>query len=226
MMLEEQVKLYRFAGISPEQFSTEAGRHREAVVAADQNMVIRCFGDDFSVFVHDDFHVPPPIQGRPPISAAAMVRILSNLVRAPGVPSHEDHCFRITGATDPRTKRALRRTLIPIADDRHRSTVPRQQVTKFSFDLALSELLHNLLKHLGRIVLTTLSTRSCFDLGEGAQGEREPAASHRIERVGGQLAHALRIDCSSSHQSSSLTYPARLSNAGAASFTVNSLVAK
>jgi len=26
MMLEEEVKLYRFAGISPEQSSTEAGR--------------------------------------------------------------------------------------------------------------------------------------------------------------------------------------------------------
>ena len=61
-MLEEVIKLYRFAGISPEQFFAEAGRHREAVVAADQRMVIGCFGDDFSGFVHDDFHVPPPIQ--------------------------------------------------------------------------------------------------------------------------------------------------------------------
>jgi hypothetical protein len=25
-------------------------------------MVIRCFGDDLAGFVHDDFHVPPPIQ--------------------------------------------------------------------------------------------------------------------------------------------------------------------
>src|SRR6266576_201496 len=31
--LEEGIKLHRFAGIFPEQFSTEAGRHREAVVA-------------------------------------------------------------------------------------------------------------------------------------------------------------------------------------------------
>jgi hypothetical protein len=30
MMLEEVIKLYRFAGISPEQAFTEAGRHREA----------------------------------------------------------------------------------------------------------------------------------------------------------------------------------------------------
>jgi len=38
-MLEEVIKLYRFAGISPEQFFTEARSHREAVVAADQRMV-------------------------------------------------------------------------------------------------------------------------------------------------------------------------------------------
>jgi hypothetical protein len=62
IMLEEEVQLYWFAGIFPEQSFTEAGRHREAVVAADQRMVIRCFGDDFPVFVHDDFHVRPPIQ--------------------------------------------------------------------------------------------------------------------------------------------------------------------
>jgi hypothetical protein len=60
--LEEGIKLHRFAGIFPEQFSTEAGRHREAVVAADQRMVIRCFRDDFARVVHDVSHVPPPIQ--------------------------------------------------------------------------------------------------------------------------------------------------------------------
>ena len=59
---EEGIKLHRLAGILPEQFSTEAGRHREAVVAADQRMVIRCFGDDLAGFVHDVSHVPPPIQ--------------------------------------------------------------------------------------------------------------------------------------------------------------------
>ena len=58
--LEEGIKLHRFAGIFPEQFSTEAGRHREAVVAADQRMVIRCFRDDLAHFVHDVSHVPPP----------------------------------------------------------------------------------------------------------------------------------------------------------------------
>ena len=41
--LEEGIKLHRFAGMFPEQFLTEAGRHREAVVAADQRMVIRAF---------------------------------------------------------------------------------------------------------------------------------------------------------------------------------------
>jgi hypothetical protein len=35
IMLEEEIELHRFAGISPEQSFTEAGRHREAVVAAD-----------------------------------------------------------------------------------------------------------------------------------------------------------------------------------------------
>ena len=46
--LEEGIKLQRFADIFPEQFLTEGGRHREAVVAADQPMVIRCFRDDLS----------------------------------------------------------------------------------------------------------------------------------------------------------------------------------
>jgi hypothetical protein len=35
MMLEKEIKLHRFAGISPEHSFTKAGRHREAVVAAD-----------------------------------------------------------------------------------------------------------------------------------------------------------------------------------------------
>ncbi len=67
--LEEGIKLHRFAGIFPEQFSTEAGRHREAVVAADQRMVIRCFRDDLAHFVHDASHVPPPIQRAGPVDA-------------------------------------------------------------------------------------------------------------------------------------------------------------
>ena len=56
--LEEGIKLHRFAGIFPEQFSTEAGRYREAVVAADHRMVIRCFRDGLAHFVHDVSHVP------------------------------------------------------------------------------------------------------------------------------------------------------------------------
>ena len=56
--LEEGIKLHGFAGIFPEQFLTVAGRHREAVVAADQRMVIRCFGDDLAGFVHDVSHAP------------------------------------------------------------------------------------------------------------------------------------------------------------------------
>ncbi|OKO67115.1 hypothetical protein AC630_40730 [Bradyrhizobium sp. AS23.2] len=35
MMLEEEIKLHGFAGISPEQSLTHAARHREAMVAAD-----------------------------------------------------------------------------------------------------------------------------------------------------------------------------------------------
>ena len=58
--LEEGIKLHRLARIFPEQFFTVAGRHREAVVAADQRMVIRCFRDDLAVFVYDISHVPPP----------------------------------------------------------------------------------------------------------------------------------------------------------------------
>ena len=61
MMLEEEIKPHRFAGISPEQSFTEAGRHREAVVAADQRIVIRCFSDDLAGFVHDVSHVRHPL---------------------------------------------------------------------------------------------------------------------------------------------------------------------
>jgi hypothetical protein len=56
--LEEGIKLHRFAGIFPEQLFTEAGRHREAVVPADQRVVIRCFGYNLAGFVHDVSHAP------------------------------------------------------------------------------------------------------------------------------------------------------------------------
>jgi hypothetical protein len=35
IVLEEVIELHRFAGLSPEKFLTEAGRLREAMVAAD-----------------------------------------------------------------------------------------------------------------------------------------------------------------------------------------------
>jgi hypothetical protein len=72
IMLKEVIKLHRFAGISPEKSLTEAGRLREAMVAADQSMVIGCFGDDLAGLVDDDFHALPPVQR--PLGAAAMLR--------------------------------------------------------------------------------------------------------------------------------------------------------
>jgi hypothetical protein len=56
--LKEGIKLHGFSGIFPEQFFTEAGRQREAVVTADQRMVISCYRDDLARFVHDVSHVP------------------------------------------------------------------------------------------------------------------------------------------------------------------------
>jgi hypothetical protein len=56
--LEEGIKLHRFAGIFPEQFSTEASRHREAMMATDQRVVIRRVGDNLTAFVHDISHAP------------------------------------------------------------------------------------------------------------------------------------------------------------------------
>ena len=54
--LEEGIKRHRLAGIFPEQFFTEAGRHGEAVVTADQGMVIRSYRDDLAGFVYDVSH--------------------------------------------------------------------------------------------------------------------------------------------------------------------------
>ena len=72
MMLEKEIKLHRFAGILPEHSFTKAGGDREAVMAADQNIVVRCFGDDLSDFIHNDFH--GLVQGAGP-RRRAMVRI-------------------------------------------------------------------------------------------------------------------------------------------------------
>ncbi|MDA9398780.1 hypothetical protein XH79_08395 [Bradyrhizobium sp. CCBAU 45389] len=62
MVLEEEIKLHRFAGISPEQSFAHAARHRQAMVAPEQNMIIRCYGDDLAGFINDDFHAAPPMQ--------------------------------------------------------------------------------------------------------------------------------------------------------------------
>ena len=83
IVLEEVIKLHRFAGISPEKALTEAGRLREAVVAADQSMVVRCFGDDLACLVDDDFYALPPVQR--PLGAGAMLRDLTNLPPAPAL---------------------------------------------------------------------------------------------------------------------------------------------
>jgi hypothetical protein len=55
-MPEEGLKVHRFAGVLPDQLLTEASRHRDAVVPADQRAVMRCFGDDLAGFVHDVSH--------------------------------------------------------------------------------------------------------------------------------------------------------------------------
>jgi hypothetical protein len=68
--LEVGIKVHRFAGIFPEQFLTEAGRHREAMVAAHQRMVIRCFRDDLAGFVHDVSHVALQSNDRPALVQA------------------------------------------------------------------------------------------------------------------------------------------------------------
>ena len=73
MMLEEGIKLHRFAGISPEQFFTEARSHREAVVAADQRMVIRCYGDDLVGLVDDVSHVPSVLLLSAPLSERSKI---------------------------------------------------------------------------------------------------------------------------------------------------------
>ncbi len=69
MVLEEEIKLHGFAGISPEQSFAHAARHRQAMVAPEQNMIIRCYGDDLAGFINDDFHAAPPMQ-RASVSAA------------------------------------------------------------------------------------------------------------------------------------------------------------
>ena len=104
-MLEEVIKLHRFAGISSEKALTEAGRLREAMVAADQSMVIRCFGDDLAGLVDDDFHALPPVQR--PLGAAVLLRSSSNFAPAPVVPMHGGADFVLPCATSPGSERQL-----------------------------------------------------------------------------------------------------------------------
>jgi hypothetical protein len=110
-MLEEVIKLHRFAGISPEKALTEAGRLREAMVAADQSMVIRCFGDDLAGLVDDDFHALPPVQR--PLGAAAMLRDLSNLAPAPAFHKKVADCV-LPCATSPGSEGQLYFRLRPV----------------------------------------------------------------------------------------------------------------
>jgi hypothetical protein len=56
--LEERIKFHGFPGIFPVQLFTGARRHREAVVTADQRMLIRCHRNDLASFVHDVSHAP------------------------------------------------------------------------------------------------------------------------------------------------------------------------
>jgi hypothetical protein len=39
------------------------------MVASEQNMIIRCYGDDLAGFINDDLHGAPPMQ-RASVSAA------------------------------------------------------------------------------------------------------------------------------------------------------------
>jgi hypothetical protein len=55
-MPEEGIKAHRFAAVLPKQLLTEASRHRDAVVPADQRAVMRCLGDDLTGLVHDVSH--------------------------------------------------------------------------------------------------------------------------------------------------------------------------
>ena len=81
MMLEEVIKLHRFAGISPEQSFTEAGRHREGwwpPTRVWSSVALAMISPASSTMI-----LMYRLQSNAPVSAAAMVRNLSNLVPAP-----------------------------------------------------------------------------------------------------------------------------------------------
>jgi hypothetical protein len=56
--LEKRIKFHGFPGFFPVQLFTGARRHREAVVTANQRMLIRCHRNDLASFVHDVSHAP------------------------------------------------------------------------------------------------------------------------------------------------------------------------
>jgi hypothetical protein len=55
-MPEEGIKVHKFAAVLPKQLLTEARRHCDPVVPADQRAVMRCLGDDLAALVHDVSH--------------------------------------------------------------------------------------------------------------------------------------------------------------------------
>ena len=82
MMLEEEIKLHRFAGISPKQSFTEAGRHCERrwwpPIRVWSSVALAMISPDSSTMIFMRC-----LQCNAPVSAAALVRNLSNLVPAP-----------------------------------------------------------------------------------------------------------------------------------------------
>ncbi|MCA6118027.1 hypothetical protein J6524_24575 [Bradyrhizobium sp. WSM 1738] len=90
-MPEEGVKVHRFAVVLPKQLLTEASRHRDAVLPADQCAVMCCLGDDLTGLVHNVSHSPITLSGTTSafsdqlaafmsVPMPAMVRTQSSLV--------------------------------------------------------------------------------------------------------------------------------------------------
>ena len=81
MMLEEEIKLHGFAGISPEQAFTEAGRHARRwwpPIRVWSSVVLAMISPASSTMIFMG-----GLQSNAPVSAAAKARNLSNLVPAP-----------------------------------------------------------------------------------------------------------------------------------------------
>ena len=58
---QEAVNLYRLTSILPVNRVAKAARQHDAVLAADQSMVIRCLRDNLACFVYDVSHGDGPI---------------------------------------------------------------------------------------------------------------------------------------------------------------------